>query len=297
MYRIRFHGRGGQGMKTASRILGSAFFHQGYEVQDAPRYGAERRGAPVSSYVRASLNRINERGVIHSPDLVVVADESLFITVPAALTEGTGPGGIMLVITGRGKEELEASAGGINIITIPYTSSLHSADLSTICASASARLTGAISAASLERAMEDELGSLDDTALEENMALAGSVYDRMAPYEGSVTGSPDIPPIQPGPLAWIELPLHDPFKAAPSIHASATSALNITGSWRTLRPEIISGKCSGCMICRLYCPDSAINAGKDGLPSVDYGHCKGCMICASVCPVHAIEKVKEHKTV
>ena len=43
MYRIRFHGRGGQGMKTASRILGTAFFLSGYEVQDAPRYGAERR--------------------------------------------------------------------------------------------------------------------------------------------------------------------------------------------------------------------------------------------------------------
>ena len=54
MYRIRFHGRGGQGMKTASRILGSAFFAEGYEVQDAPRYGAERRGAPIFAYVRAA---------------------------------------------------------------------------------------------------------------------------------------------------------------------------------------------------------------------------------------------------
>ena len=48
MYRIRFHGRGGQGIKTASRILGSAFFAEGFEVQDAPRYGAERRGAPIT---------------------------------------------------------------------------------------------------------------------------------------------------------------------------------------------------------------------------------------------------------
>ena len=39
MYRIRFHGRGGQGIKTAGRILGTAFFQEGYEVQDAPRYG------------------------------------------------------------------------------------------------------------------------------------------------------------------------------------------------------------------------------------------------------------------
>ena len=83
MYRIRFHGRGGQGMKTASRILGSAFFLEGFEVQDAPRYGAERRGAPIFAYVRAARKTINERGIIQHPDLVIVADDSL-VPVPAA---------------------------------------------------------------------------------------------------------------------------------------------------------------------------------------------------------------------
>src|SRR5436309_8292611 len=50
MRRIRFHGRGGQGMKTASRILGSAAFHAGFIVQDSPVYGAERRGAPMAAF-------------------------------------------------------------------------------------------------------------------------------------------------------------------------------------------------------------------------------------------------------
>lgn len=66
MFRIRFHGRGGQGMKTASRNLGTAFFMAGYEVQDAPRYGAERRGAPIFAYVRADRSQINERGMVTS---------------------------------------------------------------------------------------------------------------------------------------------------------------------------------------------------------------------------------------
>jgi len=83
MFRIRFHGRGGQGMKTASRILGSAFFKAGFEVQDAPRYGAERRGAPIFAYVRADKTVINERGIINHPDLVVVADDTL-VGMPAA---------------------------------------------------------------------------------------------------------------------------------------------------------------------------------------------------------------------
>ena len=77
MFRIRFHGRGGQGMKTASRILGTAFFKAGYQVQDAPRYGAERRGAPIFAYVRADQKTINERGIIDHPGLVVVADDTL----------------------------------------------------------------------------------------------------------------------------------------------------------------------------------------------------------------------------
>ncbi|MEO2168127.1 MAG: 2-oxoacid:acceptor oxidoreductase family protein [bacterium] len=49
-------------------------FLEGFEVQDAPLYGAERRGAPVFAYVRADRAPINERGVIRRPDLVVVAD-------------------------------------------------------------------------------------------------------------------------------------------------------------------------------------------------------------------------------
>ncbi len=55
MYRIRIHGRGGQGIKMASRVLGTALFRSGFTVQDAPIYGAERRGAPIFSYVRAAI--------------------------------------------------------------------------------------------------------------------------------------------------------------------------------------------------------------------------------------------------
>jgi 2-oxoacid:acceptor oxidoreductase gamma subunit (pyruvate/2-ketoisovalerate family) len=97
MYRIRFHGRGGQGMKTANQILGSAFFLQGFEVQDAPRYGAERRGAPIFAYLRASRAPIHERGAITRPDLVVVADETL-IPVPAAgVLQGVSAHTVLLV--------------------------------------------------------------------------------------------------------------------------------------------------------------------------------------------------------
>ena len=64
---IRFHGRGGQGMKTASRIVGTASFMEGYFAQDFPIYGAERRGAPIMAFTRLSNNPILERGIIANP--------------------------------------------------------------------------------------------------------------------------------------------------------------------------------------------------------------------------------------
>src|SRR5262249_53027607 len=83
MLRIRFHGRGGQGMKTASRVRGSAAFHAGLVVQDSSVYGAERRGAPMAAFTRIARTPIHERGAIARPDLVVVADDSL-LADPAA---------------------------------------------------------------------------------------------------------------------------------------------------------------------------------------------------------------------
>jgi pyruvate ferredoxin oxidoreductase gamma subunit len=77
MLRIRFHGRGGQGMKTASRIVGTAAFLQGYYAQDSPVYGAERRGAPMIAFTRFDSAPVHERGMVSFPDLVVTANFSL----------------------------------------------------------------------------------------------------------------------------------------------------------------------------------------------------------------------------
>jgi len=77
MFEIRFHGRGGQGIVLASRLLASAFFKDGKFVQAFPSFGAERRGAPVISYARASTDPIRARFGIYTPDCVIVLDSSL----------------------------------------------------------------------------------------------------------------------------------------------------------------------------------------------------------------------------
>jgi len=83
MLRVRFHGRGGHGIKTASRILGTAAFLSGLQAQDSPIYGAERRGAALAALTRIDTQPIRERGMVVDPDLILVADETL-IADPAA---------------------------------------------------------------------------------------------------------------------------------------------------------------------------------------------------------------------
>jgi pyruvate ferredoxin oxidoreductase delta subunit len=66
-----------------------------------------------------------------------------------------------------------------------------------------------------------------------------------------------------------------------------------TGSWRSHRPILDMDRCSHCMICWVYCPDSSIMVEDGKLVGIDYTHCKGCGICAHECPKKAITMVEE----
>ena len=66
-----------------------------------------------------------------------------------------------------------------------------------------------------------------------------------------------------------------------------------TGSWRALRPVRDEKKCTNCLICWVYCPDSAIIVENEKIKGIDYDHCKGCGICAAECPVNAITMKNE----
>ena len=78
---IRWHGRGGQGAKTASLLLADAAFNTGKYVQGFPEYGPERMGAPITAYNRISAERSTVHSNIYEPDYVVVVDETLLSAV------------------------------------------------------------------------------------------------------------------------------------------------------------------------------------------------------------------------
>lgn len=101
---IRWHGRGGQGAKTAALLLADAAFHTGKYVQGFPEYGPERMGAPITAYDRICDRPIRVHSNIYAPDFVVVVDDTLLTAVD--VTSGLKEEGAILVNTTMPKEEI-----------------------------------------------------------------------------------------------------------------------------------------------------------------------------------------------
>ena len=298
MYRIRFHGRGGQGIKTSSRLLGTALFLAGMEVQDAPRYGAERRGAPIFAYVRAAREPIAERGIIRRPDLVVVADDTLIPAPSAGVLAGISEHSVFLV---RSHEPAANWRDRLNLCCrVVVLSPSEDQDRSGLpfvgaaCAGAAVRLLGLVSEEQLEEAIRLEAQPFGEAAVVRNRERALSAYRAVAEHVGCVKEAAEMAVEAIAAPNWIELPFEEAQVAAPSIHAALTSERQPTGLWRTLRPLIDYERCNRCWwVCSSFCPDGAISVDQ-GRPEIDYDHCKGCLVCLVQCPPHAITAVPEH---
>ena len=115
MNEIRFHGRGGQGVVIASKILASALAREGKYVQAFPLFGGERRGAPVRAFTRVDDKPILIRSNIYKPDFVVVLDSSLLKAED--VTAGLKTDGQILINTEKGLDELTA-LGGFRVATV-----------------------------------------------------------------------------------------------------------------------------------------------------------------------------------
>ena len=107
---IRWHGRGGQGAKTASLLLADAAFNTGKYIQGFPEYGPERMGAPITAYNRISDEPITIHSNIYEPAYVVVVDETLLATVP--VTAGLKKDGAIVINTTKGADELRSLLKG-----------------------------------------------------------------------------------------------------------------------------------------------------------------------------------------
>jgi len=110
MVEIRWHGRGGQGAKTASLLLADAAFNTGKYVQGFPEYGPERMGAPITAYNRISEERCSIHSNIYEPDYVVVVDATLLSAVD--VTSGLKKEGAIIINSEKSPEDLKPQLGG-----------------------------------------------------------------------------------------------------------------------------------------------------------------------------------------
>lgn len=124
MTEIRWHGRGGQGAKTAALLLADVAFSIGKYVQGFPEYGPERMGAPITAYDRISNHAIRVHSNIYEPDFVVVVDDTLLHDVD--VTKGLKKDGAVLINTEKEQEEILPLLNG-------YEGAVYAIDAKKVC--------------------------------------------------------------------------------------------------------------------------------------------------------------------
>ncbi len=124
MFQVRIHGRGGQGVVSASQMMSVAAFYQGRYSQSFPSFGSERMGAPVTAFVRIDDREIELREPVMDPDLLIVQDPTLFNAID--VFSGLKEDGYVLINSSQSVEELgieealrRLPAG--HVVTVPAT--------------------------------------------------------------------------------------------------------------------------------------------------------------------------------
>lgn len=300
MFEVRWHGRGGQGVVTASRILAIAAFNEGFAgVQSIPWIGAERRGAQIEAYNRISRVPILLHSQVYSPDAVIVVDPSIITKNNIAVIRGLRKGGFLIINT--------AGANAVSSIRVPEGCLVYVVDATSVCLElglqtaglyvlsmpmlgAFAKATGLISLKSLRKAVES---SFESALVEKNIKSIEKAYHStfkvQIPPEQYI---PFVPPSRPERIPefrhWTDLP-------PVPVSTPSKGSIGKTGDWRTYMPVIDREKCTKCLFCWMYCPEASINVNGEGFPEIDYDYCKGCGICFNECPRKAINMIVDEK--
>ncbi len=175
MYGVRIHGRGGQGVKRAAKIIARAAYLAGYKTQDFAVYGAERQGAPLRSFVRIDKKEIGLVGYIEEPDFIIVLDESL---APKEILEGEKKETVVLFNSGRKKERRKNhySVDGTGV-ALRLTGK---AIANVAMLGAFTKLAPFTGLEEMEKAIRIELGKLPKDIIGKNLGAAKVCYKEVA---------------------------------------------------------------------------------------------------------------------
>jgi pyruvate ferredoxin oxidoreductase gamma subunit len=299
MIEIRFHGRGGQGAVTAVELLAQAAIAEGKFAQGFPNFGPERRGAPVTAFLRVSDQPIYLREKIEQPDVAVVLDPSLMDLVDVCV--GLKPGGTLVANMPAGKlEALKKYQDRFGIATVDATrvavETLGMPITNTAIIGALVKASGIVSIESLNAPLEHRFGRLSA----KNMAALQKAYKETLVLDAP-EGAASMGPITDGLTCSYEdllkteaLCQWETLQIGCDIDLPGSSSEFETGNWRTTgRPVTDREKCIKCGFCWLLCPDNAYAITSEGYYTWDQRYCKGCGVCVVECPKKAIEMKEE----
>lgn len=296
MITLTLIGRGGQGIKSAGHIVSTAAFLRGYYVQDQPLYGAERRGAPISAFIRISQEPVLDRGYISHPHFLIVADDSLLENTIRPLSQVSKETTIFVNSTLNEKEIRSKYEIRNTIISYDLTriaiEVLGRPIVGVAIAAIASKLIG-LNFEDVKQSLVLELKDIGiwDDELARNIQLARTAFESIPTIKTQVSKTAEEQEI-----GIVELKYHEPIISTCSIISPGNTKARRTVDWGIYKPVIEYDNCTKCMICFVYCPDSAITIDKSGHPVVNYDMCKGCDICYTECPTKTItiaRRIKE----
>jgi 2-oxoacid:acceptor oxidoreductase gamma subunit (pyruvate/2-ketoisovalerate family)/2-oxoacid:acceptor oxidoreductase delta subunit (pyruvate/2-ketoisovalerate family) len=275
-------GRGGEGVVLASQILADTFARAGYWVQSFPEFKAERRGAPISAFLRwDESSPIRRRYKVRECDVLAVVSPS----PPSPLVmAAVKPGGLMIL----NRETRFPHTGEFDVARVPASRiarrhgvlSSEGRPMGNVAVlGACVRLLVPHGLPFLEEAIASRMGAL----AEANVLAAREGYARCT-RQHTLAGDT--------PVGLADLAPAASRPTTPLYPVSTTDSRRIqTGAWSLDRP-VLTTHCTACALCALFCPEGAITR-VDGTMVVDYLHCKGCGICEVVCPIRDAVEMEE----
>ena len=265
-------GRGGEGVVLASQLLAETFARAGAWVQSFPEFKAERRGAPISAFLRWDEETpIHRRYKLQDWDVLVVVSPA----PPAAeLLARVRPGGLVVLnraarLPVAGDVHI-ARVGGSQIAQAHGILSAEGRPMGNVAVlGAVVRLLAPDALPHLEAAIAARMGAIAAP----NVVAAREGYEHCVRQHALASDEP-----------LVRAPAAVQPRRTPLFPVSTADSRDVrTGAWSLERP-VLEPACNACAVCALFCPESAITR-VDGAMVVDYEHCKGCGICEAVCPV------------
>ncbi len=302
---IRLESIGGLGANLAGQILAEAgVLHQGLNGSHFSSYGSEKKGSPVTSYVRfcAPDREIRTSSPIETPQVVAIFHEALARSLD--LTAGLGATGTLIVNTRSSpdaiRKELGTRAGTVAVVDALGIAVEEGTRVNTAMLGAVARACPFLDADAVRETIREKLSRRYAHLVDANIRTFDRGYaDLRRKTYRAAAGEQQAPARTAPAFGYLDAPIGGVI-----VDPGNSIVKNLSASRQGFIPVFDVEKCAHCGLCDIVCPDLCLvweeEEGEDGGPAIrmrgiDYHYCKGCLKCVQVCPTEALVEAREEE--